>query len=127
MSNLLVTLANDTEPLVLGSDSKTRDDFTIASGTFLKGEVVYANGAAIAKYVAASNVPNAVLLHDQDASSPLTGVSALIRGDLDARKVVFSAGDADTANAIYGPTISSKQALALVGVYLVDCVSIDGI
>jgi len=126
MSNVIETTQNSTEPLVMASDAKARDDLTIASGTFVKGEVVFVSGGAIVKYVPATNVPNAVLLEAQDASGgALTGVSGLIKGEVDARQVVFTSGDADSANVIYGPSLSSRECLALASIYLVDTRSVD--
>ena len=121
MANVVQTTQNNTEPLVLASDNKARDDFTIASGVFVKGEVVSISGKAIAKYVPASNVPNGVLLADQDATVALTNVTALIKGEVDETQLTYDVtDDIETANAIYGPALTTRQCLELVGIYAVD-------
>lgn len=122
MANLIQTTQNNTEPLVLASNSIARDDYTMATGTFVKGEVVFISGKAIAKYVPATNVPNGVLLDDHDASGgALTDITALIKGQVDELQLTYDVSDdIETANANYGPALTTRQCLELVGIYAVD-------
>ena len=126
MANLLKTTQNDVEPLAL-EYHELRDSYAVASGVFVKGEIVSITAPnAIVKFVPASNAPMAIMVNDVDASGgAVSGVSAYVKGKFDERKVNFNGGDADTTTAVWGPTLTTRDALRLMNIDLVSAYSID--
>lgn len=125
MANLLQTTQNDIEPIEL-ADAEIRDDFGVAAGTFVKGEVVsWTAPKAIVKYVPATNAPLGILAEAVDASGgAVSNVTVWTKGLFDEDKLTYNT-TADSTTAVYGPTLTTRDALRLVGIRTAKTYSID--